>query len=176
MSLNIANFNTGFNINQRSQAIDVNAVKDITSQILDAKSTQSVDLDNLNLSKFKRVELGLDLYSARTNAQQATQAAVRNAGLDINLNQNFIANVQYLNAQAAQTAHKVTKQVEGKIVVPVTEDNQINLREVFALPKAAQLFETQNLNKDKRGSNPFSYQKPATKKEKTEVEPLNIFA
>lgn len=177
MSLNIANLNNGYNFN--AQAIDVKAVKDITSQILDTKNTApSVDLDKLNLSKFRRAELGVDLYSSRTNVEQASQIAIRNSGIDVNLNQSFIANVQYLNSQAAQTqnVNKITKQVEGKIVVPVAEDSQVNLREVFALPKAAQLFEAQNLDKDKRGSNPFSYHKPAAKKEAEKTEGLNIFA
>lgn len=172
MSLNITNYTSRIN----TQAIDAKAVKDITSQIFDAQDTQTVNLDNLNLSKFNRVDLGLDLYNARTNAEKATQVAIRNSGIDVNLNQNFVANVQYLNSQAAQGVLKASKEVEGKITLPVTEDNQVNLREVFALPKAAQLFETQNLNKDKRGSNPFSYQKPANKKETQNVEPLNIFA
>lgn len=172
MSLNITNYTSRIN----AQAIDAKAVKDITSQIFDAQDTQTVNLDKLNLSKFNRVDLGLDLYNTRTNAEKATQVAIRNSGIDVNLNQNFIANVQYLNSQAAQNNLKTSKEVEGKITLPVNEDNQANLREVFALPKAAQLFESQNLNKDKRGSNPFSYQRPATKKENQNVEPLNIFA
>lgn len=172
MSLNITNYTSRIN----SQAIDAKAVKDITSQIFNAQDTQSVNLDKLNLSKFNRVDLGLDLYNARTNAEKATQVAIRNSGIDVNLNQNFAANVQYLNSQAAQSVHKTSKEAESQIVLPLTEDNQVNLREVFALPKAAQLFEAQNLNKDKRGSNPFSYQKPANKKENQNVEPLNIFA
>ncbi len=172
MSLNINNYTSRIN----APAIDAQAVKDITSQIFDKQSVQSVDLDNLNLTKFKRVDLGLDLYSNRTNAETASQVAIRNAGIDVKLNQNFIANVQYLNSQAAQSATKVSKQVEGKIALPVNEDNQVNLREVFALPKSTELFASQNLNKDKRGSNPFSYQQPAAKKDRNEKEPLSIFA
>lgn len=172
MSLNITNYTSRIN----TQAIDAKAVKDITSQILNSQDTQTVNLDNLNLSKFKRAELGLDLYSARTNAEKATQVAIRNAGLDVNLNQNFVANVQYLNSQAAQSVHKTAKEAEKQIIVPATEDNKANLREVFALPKSALVFESQNLNKDKRGSNPFSYQRPANEKENQNVEPLNIFA
>lgn len=172
MNLNVTNYTSRIN----TQAIDAKAVKDLTSQILDSKDTQTVNLDNLNLSKFNRVDLGLDLYSARTNAEKATQVAIRNAGLDVSLNQNFVANVQYLNAQAAQGIHQTTKDAENKITLPVNEDNKANLREVFALPKSAQVFESQNLNKDKRGSNPFSYQRPANEEESQNVEPLNIFA
>lgn len=172
MNLNVTNYTSRIN----TQAIDAKAVKDITSQILNSQDTQTVNLDNLNLSKFKRPELGVDLYSTRTDAEKATQVAIRNAGLDVNLNQNFVANVQYLNAQAAQSVHKTTKEAENQITVPVNEDNKANLREVFALPKSAQIFESQNLNKDKKGSNPFSYQRPANEEESQNVEPLNIFA
>lgn len=176
MSLNITNLNSYNNYSSKTnaQSIDVQAAKELKSQLLGEQTTQSVDLDSLNLSKFNRVDLGLDLYNA--SAQQATQVAVRNSGLDVNLNQNFLANVQYLNSQAAVNAHQTTKQVDGKIVVPVSENDQISLREVYALPKAAELFEAQNLDKDKRGSNPFSYQKTSEKKENNSNEPLSIFA
>lgn len=174
MSLNIANYTAKIN----PTFIDNSAVKDITSQILNRETTNTVDLNTLDLSKFRRVDLGVDLYSPRTDAQKATQIAVRNSGLDVNLNQNFIANVQFLNSQAAQSIHKtVSKQAEAQVIVPVGEDSNVSLREVFALPKGAEVFASQNLNKDKRGSNPFSYQKPAAnKKEDNNVEALSIFA
>lgn len=179
MSLNINNYNSlnnTYGLTSKNQGIDTNAVKDITSQILD-KNIKTVDLDSVDLTKFNRAQLGLDLYNSRTNIEKATQVAVRNAGLDINLNQNFIANVQYLNAQAAQDSVKTAKQVEGKVVLPVSEATDANVKNVFAVPQAAQLFGAQNLNKDKRGSNPFSFYQPAAnKEEKSEKEPLNIFA
>ncbi len=174
MSLNIANYAARIN----PSFIDNGAVKDITNQILNAEAKKTVDLDSLNLSKFKRADLGVDLYSSRTDAQKATQIALRNAGLDVNLNQNLIANVQYLNTQAAVSTHQnVAKQVEGKIALPTVEGAQQSLKEVFALPAAAQVIESQNTNKDKKGSNPFSYHQPAANKQDAEsVDALNIFA
>ena len=179
MSLNIGanNFFTTSKIN--AQAIDTQAVKDITTQILNTPAeTKSVDLDSLNLSKFNRVDLGVDLYSKQTSAQEATQIAARNADLDVNMNsQKFINSIQYLNSLAAVNAHQATKQADGKFVVPQTTDNQVNMREVFALPKAAELFESQNLSKDKRGSNPFSYQAPSTGNDDSKkADSLSIFA
>ena len=174
MSLNIAGYTSGIN----SSFIDTSAVKDITNRILNAETTKTVDLDSLNLSKFKRVDLGVDLYNSRTDAQKATQIAVRNSGLDVNLNENFIANVQYLNTQAALSANKnISTQVEGKIALPTVEGAQQSLKEVFAIPAAAQVIESQSSNKDKKGSNPFSYHQPAAnKKDSDSVDTLNIFA
>lgn len=175
MSLNINRFPSQYN----AQAIDTQAIKEITSQILNTENTQTktVDLDTLNLSKFNRVNLGVDLYATKTSAEQATQIAVRNSDIDVNFNnQNFLTNLQYLNSQAAVSAFKTTKQVEGKIAAPLAEGSQVNLKELFAVPQTAQIFESQSSNKDKKGSNPFSYQRPASSDEDNKTESLSIFA
>ncbi len=175
MSINFTSLTS--QINTRSQVVDQSAVNALRSQILgEGTQTKSVNLDTLDLTKFRRVDLGVDLYNAKTDSGLATQVAVRNAGLDVNLNQNFIANVQYLNSQAAQSAFEVGKKVEGKIAIPLSEDKESGLREVFALPKSTDIVSTQNLNKDKRGSNPFSYQKPSQGKSSQDEKSLSIFA
>ena len=78
--------------------------------------TKSVDIsEKFNLSKFNRPELGVDLYSSKINAQQANEIAINNSGLNVQLNQNFVANVQYLNTQAAlNNAQKFQQNVDGK--------------------------------------------------------------
>lgn len=175
MSINFTNLTS--QINSRSQVVDQSAVNALKTQILGGNAqTKTVDLDNLDLTKFRRIDLGVDLYNAKTDSALATQVAVRNSGLDVNLNQNFIANIQYLNSQAAQSAFEIGKKVDGKIVIPVTEDTQSGLREVFSLPKSTDILSTQNLNKDKRGSNPFSYQKPSQGKSEKDEKSLSIFA
>lgn len=172
MSLNITNFTSRIN----TQSIDVNAVKDITSQIFEEKAIKTVDLDTLNLSKFKRVDLGVDLYNNKNNAEKATQVAVRNSGLDIHLNQNFMANIQYLNAQAAVSAHKSTKKAEDKVFIPVSEAANVSLKEVFAISNSAQIFESQSSSKDKKGSNPFFFQNNSDSEEASATDSLSIFA
>ena len=174
MSLNINGYSSIYN----TQSIDTKAIKDITSQILNAEDTQTVNLDTLNLSKFNRVNLGVDLYTSKTSAEQATQIATRSSDFDVNLNnQNFLTNVQYLNSQAAVSAFNTTKQVEGKIVTPLAEASQVNLKEIFAVPQAAQVFESQSSNRDKKGSNPFSYQASSSSDEESSTtESLSIFA
>ncbi len=177
MSLNINGYSSSL---YNTQALDTKAIKDITSQILNAEETQTktVDLDTLNLSKFNRVNLGVDLYTNKTTAQQASQIAVRNSDVDVNLNnQNFLTNVQYLKSQAALSAFSTTKEAEGKIATAIAEASQVNLKEIFAVPQAAQIFEAQSSNKDKKGSNPFSYQRQSSSDEETSSnESLSIFA
>ncbi len=166
-------------ISSNRSYIDTQAINDVAKQIFansDAK-VQSFDVTQADLSKFKRPEAGLDLYSNRNSIEATKQVAIRNAGLDINLNQNFVANVQYLNTQAAS---QVTKNVEGKLAAPVAEGESSPAREVVALPKSTEVFKSGNLEKDKRGSNPFSFYAADTQQQQEGKEvrkvDFNIFA
>ena len=128
----------------------------IQKQIFTKAETKSFDINTVDLSKFRRPEVGIDLYSQRTNLDTTKFVAVRNAGLDINLNQNFIANVQYLNTMAAVDATKVQKNVEGKMIAPVAEGEKSEVKNIFNLPQTVELSNAKTLDKDKRGSNPFA--------------------
>ena len=166
----------GVTLNTNRNYIDTSAINEVAKQIFtkaDAKST-SIDTNVVDLSKFRRPEVGIDLY----NVDTAKFVAVRNAGLDINLNQNFIANVQYLNTMAAMGTNKVQKNVEGKLIAPVAEGEKSEIRNVFNLPGTIELTNSKNLDKDKRGSNPFSFNSMNTNKgkEKQEEKVINIFA
>ena len=170
----------GVTLNTNRNYIDTSAINEVAKQIFtkaDAKST-SIDTNVVDLSKFRRPEVGIDLYSQRTNVDTAKFVAVRNAGLDINLNQNFIANVQYLNTMAAMGTNKVQKNVEGKLIAPVAEGEKSEIRNVFNLPGTIELTNSKNLDKDKRGSNPLSFNSMNTNKgkEKQEEKVINIFA
>jgi len=168
----------GITLNNRNY-IDTAAINEITKQIFTKADAKTVDTTNtIDYSKFRRPEVGIDLYSQRTNIDTAKFVAVRNAGLDINLNQNFIANVQYLNTMAAMGASKVQKNVEGKIASPVAENEKSEIKTVFTLPGAIELTQSKTLDKDKRGSNPFSFYSMNTNKgqEQQEEQPINIFA
>lgn len=169
----------GVTLNSNRTYIDTTSVNEVAKQIFkNAETKTSFDVNTVDLSKFRRPEVGIDLYSQRTNLDTAKQVAIRNAGLDINLNQNFIANVQYLNSQAALGANKVQKNVEGKLIAPVAEGEKSEIRNIFNLPGHIELTNSKNLDKDKRGSNPFSfYSMNANKgKEKQEEKMVNIFA
>ena len=173
----------GITLNTNRNYIDTSAVNEIAKQIFTNADTKaaSIDTNVVDLSKFRRPEVGIDLYSQRTNIDTAKFVAVRNAGLDINLNQNFIANVQYLNTMAAMGTEKVQKNVEGKLIAPVPEGEKSEIRNVFNLPGTIELTNSKNLDKDKRGSNPFSFSAMNTNKgneqrEQREEKVINIFA
>ncbi len=166
----------------KTNYVDTQSINEIAKQIFANAETksQAFELTSTDLSKFRRPEVGIDLYNSKNNIDVTKQIAIRNAGLDINLNANFIANVQYLNAQAAQGTQKVNRAVEGKLIAPVAEGEAAQTREVVALPKSVELNNSKSLDKDKRGSNPFSFFAMNTKKDNqqpAEAEKnINIFA
>ncbi len=173
--------NVGFvnHANYGKPAIDSQALAKVTEQILNPNNQKTVDVSTLDLSKFNRVNIGTDLYAARTNGEVALQASKAATDFGVNLSQNFSQNVQYLNAQAAQslfTAKETNVQAAFSI-----ENNQKVSDEQIVLA-STQINETKNMDKDKRGSNPFSFYMPVEQtKEKEEPESIftnsiNIFA
>lgn len=172
MSLGI----TGLNSNK--SYIDFSSVNEVAKQIFTRAENKTFDINNADLSKFRRPELGIDLYNGRTDANTATKIAVRNAGLDINLNESFIANVQYLNTQAAMAPERTTKNVEGKLIAPVAEGEAEQKTDIFQLPQTMKLVLNGSLDKDKRGSNPFSFysMNANANKDKQEEKQLGLIA
>ncbi|MBS4759825.1 MAG: hypothetical protein KHX03_03910 [Clostridium sp.] len=169
----------GITLNTNRNYIDTSSVNEVAKQIFQNAESKSFDINNtVDLSKFRRPEVGIDLYSQRTNLDTSRQVAVRNAGLDINLNENFIANVQYLNTMAAMNTEKVQKNVEGKLIAPVAEGEKSEVKNIFNLPGTIELSNSKTLDKDKRGSNPFSFFSMNSNKgrEKQEEKVVNIFA
>ncbi len=169
----------GITLNTNRNYIDTSSVNEVAKQIFQNAESKSFDINNtVDLSKFRRPEVGIDLYSQRTNLDTSRQVAVRNAGLDINLNENFIANVQYLNTMAAMNTEKVQKNVEGKLIAPVAEGEKSEVKNIFNLPGIIELSNSKTLDKDKRGSNPFSFFSMNSNKghEKQEEKIVNIFA
>ena len=168
----------GVTLNTNRTYIDVSSVNEVAKQIFTKAESQTFDINNADLTKFRRPEVGIDLYSHRTNIDTARQIAIRNAGLDINLNENFVANIQYLNTMAAQNSQKVSKNVEGKLIAPVAEGEKSEIKNIFNLPGTIELSNSKTLDKDKRGSNPFSFfaMNSNKGKEKQEEQAVSIFA
>ena len=175
MGLNIGAFNN-------NSIIDAQALTRVTKQILNPERENSVEVSKLDLSKFNRVSLGTDLYSQRTNAELAIKASKAATDFDVNLSKAFSANVQYLNSAAAQSLF-TSRENTGKVVVPVEQAQKTETAQ--ALVASANIDETANLNKDRRGSNPFSFYANTNAKkdgddfEVVDINPfsgLNIFA
>ena len=126
-----AKMSLGVTLNTNKNYIDVSSVNEVAKQIFTKSEAKAVNLETVDLSKFRRPEVGIDFYSQRTNLDTSRQIAIRNAGLDINLNENFAANVHYLNTVAAQSTHRVAKSVEGKIIAPVAEGEKSEIKNIF---------------------------------------------
>ena len=164
-----------------TRLIDTNNINEVSNRIFVNAQNKSIDMSNFDLSKFKRVDLGLEVYTRQISAERATQIAVRQSGLDINLTQNFAANVKYLNTQAALSLNKdMSKNImSGKVHTQVNMTEVDNTREVFALPKSSNIFDIASLNKDKSGSDGTSYFQQNNNKdgqESKEDKVLSIFA
>lgn len=163
------------------RSIDTQNVSEVTKQIFSNAQTKSVQAnqsiaEKFDLSKFKRIDLGLEVYGKQITAERANQIAVRQAGLDIKLNQGVLANVQYLNTQAALSAVKdVTSSVNGKIHTQVNVNEVDSKREVVALPKSSNVFDVASLSKDKTGSNSsFYFQEDGKPKGETKEDTTNL--
>ncbi len=177
MGLNVC---STYFVNSAKPAIDSSALAKVTEQIFkpSGEQQQTVDVSKLDLSKFNRVNIGTDLYSARTNGEVALQAAKTAADFDIKLSPEFNKNIQYLNSQAAQSLF-TTKENNGKVVITVDNVEKVDQDKIVLA--ASQVVETKDLNKDKKGSNPFSFYMPANQQEENEdteakLNSINIFA
>ena len=168
MSLNVS-----YNQIQQS-GIDTTALKTVTQQIFQ-KSGAKVNsvLANNDLTQFNRVSLGTDLYSGKVQASTANQIAMNKVDYQVNLSDNAVASLKYLNSQASQS---VFKTVEGKITLPEVQEVSTE-KKSFKLPSFGQLVETADLGSDKQGSNPFyKGELLKVKKEDKEEETLDLVA
>jgi len=147
MGLNIGAYNN-------NSIIDAQALNRAVKQILTPADSKAPALSQIDLSKFNRISLGLDLYAERTSTQTAVQAAKAASDFDLNLSSAFSANVQYLNSQAAQSLF-TSKENTGKVIINIENAQKPEIAE--ALQASANIENTANLNKDRRGSNPFAF-------------------
>lgn len=166
MSLNVS-YNQNIN-----NGIDTSALKEVTQQIFKRAESKTVDLSSLDLSKFKRADIGMDLYNGKVESSVARQVAMNNSGMQVSLNDNTLATLRFLNGKATEVA---LKNIDGKFTPAISEEAP-KAKNVFGLPKFNELTKIADLNQDKKGSNPF-YKGELLKTEKKEKdEVLNIFA
>lgn len=151
------NLNTNF-----KTGIDTSILKEVSAEILkraQAKTARAVQAPAR--------EIGLDLYKVDTAT--ARQIAINNSGFQVQLNQEVLNSIKFLNTQAAQ---KVQKNVEGKLAFSVYESTEI---EKAAEPPKFNSIISFSTAKDKQGSNPF-YHGELLSGKKEDKDELNIFA
>lgn len=137
-------------LNNMGLSIDRATLQQVSQSILKRASQKNAqyNVDNAR-NFFQQRDLGVDLYSGKVDSATAKQIALTNSGLQVQLNQNTLKSIQYLNSMAAQN---VQKNVEGKMTVAV---NEIIVKEQSTPVTAFNGIVSQETSKDKNGSNPF---------------------
>ena len=155
---------------QYKLGIDTSVLKQVSQEIL-KRAAEKNSQYNTNTSSvnniFKSADIGLDLYKGNVDTNVARQVAMNNSGFQIQLDQNVMQSIQYLNAKAAQN---VQKNVEGKITVALNEGVG-NTQKTETAPKFNSII-SMSTGKDKNGSAPsykgeFLFIKKDKEKEET---------
>ena len=164
MSLNVnytQNYKTG---------IDTSILKEVSAEILKRAQAKAMKAQTGSAnSAFRAQELGLDLY--KVDSQTSRQIAMNNSGLQIQLNENVLNSIKFLNTQAAQ---QIQKNVEGKLAFSVYEGADV--QKAAEAPKFNSIVSF-SAAKDKKGSNPFYHGELLANGHKKEEKPedINIF-
>ena len=136
-------------LNSMGLNIDRATLQQVSQSILkraEQKNSQ-YNVDNAQ-SFFQKRDIGVDLYNGKTDLKVANQIALNNSGLQVQLSQDTLAKINYLNTAAAVTQ----KYVDGKLTIAV---NEIILKENKAPVNSNNRIVTNEATKDKNGSNPF---------------------
>ena len=160
---------------QYKLGIDTATVKQVSQEILKraAEKNGQYNTASANNNIFaKTPDIGLDLYKGNVDTKIARQVAMNNSGLQIQLNQQVLESIKYLNTKAA-AAQKVEKNVEGKITIALNEGvGNVSNRETA--PKFNSIISLA-AGKDKNGSAPsykgeFLFIKKEKEQEEKETE------
>lgn len=161
------------NVNaQYKLGIDRSTLQQVSQEILkraaEKNSQYNINSNTVN-NIFKPADIGIDLYKGHVDTKTARQIALNNSGLQIQLNQEVLNSIQYLNAKAAQN---VQKNVEGKITVALNEGVG-NTSKFDSAPKFNSIISLA-AGKDKNGSAPsykgeFLFIKKEEKDKKTDI-------
>lgn len=139
---------------QYKLGIDTTTLKQVSNEILKRAAEKNSQYNTSSVSSntniFKNTQnLGIDLYNGKVDTTVARQVAMNNSGIQIQLNQDVLKSIQYLNSQAAQN---LQKNVEGKITVALNEGVG-NTQKTEAAPKFNSIVSLA-AGKDKNGSAP----------------------
>ena len=133
-----------------ANGIDRSILKEVSQEILKRanEKNQGYNVQTVNRNNSSR-NIGLDLYNGSVDNNTARQIAMNNSGLQIQLNQNVLNSIKYLNTQAAQT---VQKNVEGKMTISANE-TPADIKAENVSPKFNSIISLAT-GKDKNGSSP----------------------
>ena len=137
-------------LNNMGLNIDRATLQQVSQSILkraEEKNSQ-YRVDN-NQNFFQQRDAGLDMYNGNLDLKVTKQIALNNSGLQIQLSQETISKINYLNTMAAQNAQR---NVNGNLMIAV---NEITLKEQKKSVVSNDRIIAQETAKDRSGSNPF---------------------
>lgn len=144
MSVYNAEYKLGINrstLQQVSEAILKRAAEKNSQYNTSSSSVKNIFQNTQNL--------GIDLYKGNVDTSVARQVAMNNSGMQIQLSQDALKSIQYLNSQAV---NNVQKNVEGKISIALNEGVG-NSQKTEEAPKFNSIVSLAT-GKDKNGSAP----------------------
>ena len=150
-------FNNQYYSGNNVNGIDYSALQQTAKEIFQNAQAASINTNQVDTSRVNGLRVGLDLYNGKVSPDVAKNISLQNAGQNVFLNTQTLANIQYLNLQAAKAINESTvKTMDGKIHVNVNETVSNSERAYAPLPNATTFFNTSNLSKDSQGgNNPF---------------------
>lgn len=137
---------------QYKLGIDTATVQQVSQEILKRAAEKNSQYNTSaanNIFSRNPADIGLDLYKGNVDVNTAKQIALNNSGLQIQLNQDVLESIKYLNTKAAQN---VQKNVEGKITIALNEGVG-NVSNTETAPKFNSIISLA-AGKDKNGSAP----------------------
>ena len=138
--------------------IDVQNINKVSEKIFQRAQQKTVDLNQIDLSKFNRQTQGIDLYKQNVSLDTQRYVAMQNAGLFAQVNNTAMAQ---LNAQAAMNLYgtDVAHKVQGRITISTSEVERERTTDVYPVVSPTEVYKTSSMAKDKRGSNALAYQR-----------------
>lgn len=135
---------------QYKLGIDTTTLQQVSQEILKRANEKNNQYNVHTVNNiFKPADVGVDLYKGNIDVNMAKQIAMNNSGLQIQLNQNVLDSIKYLNSQAAQN---IQKNVEGKITIALNEGVG-NVSKMESAPKFNSIISLA-AGRDKNGSAP----------------------
>jgi len=132
------------------------------------KSTEKSSQINQQQNQQTQQSAQLGLYDRKTDINLTQQVAQARTDFNVQLSPQALQNIEALRTLAATQQNNVHKLSEGKIYVPVDNSPKSDVETVFAVSHPTSVLNAFAMDKDKKGSNAFSYtQLPSQSKEES---------
>ena len=173
MALGINSVNTNI-FAQPATTVSGQELSKVAQEILSAKPVvPSINRTNQNVSK---VDVSLYGMNASSNINAIKNAATNTAGFELNLSNQTLNSLSALNAKAAANlVNDVSNLRKGYIHIHSEQTDLSSLKEIYPFSNPPQVFETNNLSKDRRGSSPFKFV-PLQEEKSEKTEGLSLIA